>query len=194
MSGLRSKHGLGGWGLAAAFGLGLLGGVAPAQAQFFGSWDRRIAPPPEMIPEAVARHLNHSGFKVRQIWRNGRVFLVDANDQGGQPIRLVVDVANGSILQRYAMANPRGGLSDGGVFAHQPALAPLEGARPAARPRAQAPRVKPAPSEAMAAPAPVTEPPAPAQPVQPPVAAAAPAPAPIVGPGYANGVPINPLD
>ncbi len=181
--------------LAAALGLASIAGAVPAQAQFWGNWGySRVAPPPEMMPDTVVRGLNRAGYKVRQIRRKGGVFVVDVNEQGGRPLRLVVDVANGTILQRYAMANPRGGVSDAPALAHQPALAPAEGAPAAPKSRSPTPR-KPAPSKATVAPAPVLAPaPEQAAPEAPtPVTAAAP-PAPTVGPGYANGVPINPLD
>ena len=192
MGAVRSKHVWRGWALAAAVGFGLIAGGSPAQAQFFGSWGyRRMEPPPQIKAEAVVQRLSRSGFKVLQIRPNGGVFLVDAKDQSARLIRLVVDARDGAILQRYAMVNPRGGVgeSDAGAFA--PA-APAEGAPPAARPRSQGARVKPAPPEATVAAVPENAP----SPVQAPVTVAAPppAPAPLVGPGYANGVPINPLD
>lgn len=202
MSVLRSRYGCRGlWyrglGLAAVMGFGLIAGGAPAQAQFFGTWGyRRPEPPPQMTLDAVAQRLIRSGFRGLEIRRNGSVYLVDAHDQGGRPVRLVVDMKDGAILQKFALANPRTGGADGGVSPPQPGFAPP--ASPSvddARPRTQAPRAKPAPSAATITPAPEQAAPA----AQPPVAVAAPAagqpPAPPpVGPGYANGVPINPLD
>ncbi len=186
MGALRSIDFRGLLALAAALGFSLIAGVAPAQAQFFGSWGYgRVEPPPHMMAEAVVQRLSRSGLKVLQIRPNGGVFLVDVRDQSARMIRLVVDARDGAILQRYAMVDPRG-MTDGGAFAP----APGEGAPSALRPRPAAPRVKPAPSEATAAPAPEQAP----KPAPPPVAIVAPPPAPIVGPGYANGVPINPLD
>jgi len=170
--------------------------VAPAQAQFFGSWGyRRMEPPPQMMAGAVVQRLSRSGLKVLQIRNNGGVFLVDARDQGARLLRLVVDARDGAVLQRYAMVNPRGGMTDGGAFAPAPGFAPqapTPGEPSPARPRSKAPRVKPVPTEATVAPAPDPAP----KPVQLPVAVVAPqpSPAPMVGPGYANGVPINPLD
>ena len=196
MGAFRSKNFKGSLALAAALCLGLIAVAAPAQAQFFGSWGyRRMEPPPRMMAEAVVQRLSRSGFKVLQIQPNGGVFLVDARDQSARLIRLVVDARDGAILQRYAMANPRGGVTDGEAFAPAPGFAPGEGSPSLAKPR-PAPRAKPAPSEATVAPAPEQVP----TPAQPPVATtaaappAAPVPAPTVGPGYANGVPINPLD
>lgn len=142
---------------------------------------------------AVLQRLSRSGLKVLQIRPNRGVFLVDARDQSARLIRLVVDARDGAILQRYAMADPRGGLSDGGAFAPAPGFAPPvpgEGSPSLAKPRPAAPRAKPAPSEATVAPAREQVP----KIAPPPVAVAAPPPAPIIGPGYANGVPINPLD
>ena len=202
MSVLRSRYGCRGlWyrglGLAAVMGFGLIAGGAPAQAQFFGTWGyRRPEPPPQMTLDAVAQRLIRSGFRGLEIRRNGSVYLVDAHDQGGRPVRLVVDMKDGAILQKFALANPRTGGADGGVSPPQPGSAPP--ASPSvddARPRTQAPRAKPAPSAATITPAPEQAAPA----AQPPVAVAAPAAAqppapPPVGPGYANGVPINPLD
>ena len=193
MGAFRSKDFKGSLALAAALFFGLIASVAPAQAQFFGSWGyRRMEPPPQMMAEAVVQRLSRSGFKVLQIRPNGGVFLVDARDQSARLTRLVVDARDGAILQRYAMADPRGGVTDGGAFAPAPGFAPPApgDASSVAKPRPATPRVKPAPSEATVAPAP--------EQVPPPVAttAAAPpmVPAPMVGPGYANGVPINPLD
>ena len=182
--------------LAAALAFGLIAGGSSARAQFFGTWGyQRLSPPPQMMPETIVQRLSRSGFKVLQIRHNGGVFLVDARDQGARLLRLVVDARDGAILQRYAMANPRGGMTDGGALAPAPGFAPqapAPGEAASARARSQAPRVKPAPSEATVAPAPDPAP----KPLQPPVAVAAPQPsqAPLVGPGFANGVPINPLD
>ena len=207
MSVLRSRHwfrgpgfrgpGFRGLGLTAVMGFGLIAGGAPAQAQFFGTWGyRRPEPPPQMTLDAVAQRLIRSGFRGLEIRRNGGVYLVDARDQGGRPVRLVVDMKDAAILQKFALANPRKGGADAGVSPPQPGFAPpaspsVDGARP----RTQAPRAKQPPSAATITPAPEEAPPA----AQPPVAVAAPAlaqpPAPSpVGPGYANGVPINPLD
>jgi hypothetical protein len=166
-----------------------------------------------MTPEAVGQRLARAGFRSLQIRQNGNVYLVDANDKGGRPLRLVVDGKDGAILQRFALAAPRAGAQDGGVAPPAPGFAPqqgapAEGAPNGARPRPQTPaasRSKPAASEATAAPSPGAQ--DPSEPAaQPPLAAAAratpapapmpsPAPAPVlVGPGFANGVPINPLD
>ena len=194
MGAFRSKDFRGLLALTAALFFSPMAGLAPAQAQFFGSWGyRRMEPPPQMMAEAVVQRLSRSGFKVLQIRPNGGVFLVDARDPSARMIRLVVDARDGAILQRYAMVDPRGAMTDGGAFAPAPGFAPQtpgEGAPAAVRPRPAAPRVKPAPAEAKVAPAPEQAP----KPAPPPVAIAAPPPAPIVGPGYANGVPINPLD
>jgi len=194
MGAFRSKDFKSWLALTAALFFGLIASVAPAQAQFFGSWGyRRMEPPPQLTADAVLQRLSRSGLKVLQIRPNRGVFLVDARDQSARLIRLVVDARDGAILQRYAMADPRGGLSDGGAFAPAPGFAPPvpgEGSPSLAKPRPAAPRAKPAPSEATVAPAREQVP----KIAPPPVAVAAPPPAPIIGPGYANGVPINPLD
>ena len=182
-------------GRAALVVAALLACGAPAQAQFLGSWGyRRPEPPPPISPDVLAERLNRSGFRVYQIRRNAAVYLVDASDPGGRMLRLIVDSMDGTILQRFATANPQAGAPDGGVGAPQPGFAPADGASP--RPQTpQAPRARSAPSAATVTPAPEQAPP----PAQPPVAVMAPAPEPmpgpaLVGPGYANGVPINPLD
>lgn len=182
--------------LAAALACGIVAAGSSAQAQFSGTWGyQRLSPPPLMTSETVVQRLSRSGFKVLQIRNNGGVFLVDAKDQGARLLRLVIDARDGAILQRYAMVNPRGGMTDAGASAPAPGIAPqasTQGEPSPARPRSPTPRVKPAPAEAAVMFAPDPAP----KPVQPPVAVAPPppSPAPIVGPGYANGVPINPLD
>ncbi len=204
MSVFRSQHWLARFGFAAVLGLGLIAGAAPAQAQFFGSWGYRRPEPPQLSMDAVAQRLMRAGFKNLQFRLNGNVYLVDANDRGGRAVRLVVDVKDGTVLQRFAAVAPRTGGPDGAIGAPPPGYAPPPGASPEARPRQQGQggsRARPAPSEATVAPAPLSQP---QQPATPPVAAPAPSraeaplapiPAPVIaGPGYANGVPINPLD
>ncbi len=186
--------------LAAAF----FAGVAPAQAQFFGSWGfRNSQPPRQLSSQEMLQRLNRAGYRVSQLRMNGNVFLADVTDRAGQPLRLVISAIDAEILQRFAAIAPRVGGPDGGYSAPQPGFAPSAPgsgeAAPGMRPRAPVSRARPAPSEATIAPsaadAPAPAPPAmTAAPAAPP-RSAAPAPvAPMVGPGYANGVPINPLD
>ena len=100
--------------LAAA---GIAGGLlvtlaGSAQAQFFGWWgsppaygvpENAVIPPGEIYRIVAAR-----GYQVTGgLQRNGRVYLVDAVDQWGRALRLVVDAYQGDILQRFATAPPR---------------------------------------------------------------------------------------
>ncbi len=197
---MRSSRHL--WSLAAALSFAVIATAVPAQAQFWGNWGHSSMTPPEMMPQTVAQGLNRAGYKVRQIRRNGGVFVVDVADQGGRSLRLLIHPASGEILRRYAMANPRDGASDASGPSRQPALAPAEGAHTTQKARPQSSRAKPAPSQATITPAPLLAP-APAQEqatpeVPAPITAAGPAAAPAAPaaaqPGYANGVPINPLD
>ncbi len=206
MSASRSKHWVRGLALVAAFGAGPMVGSLPAQAQFSGFWGfLRSEPPPQLTLDALAKRLGGAGYRHLAIRMNGGVYLVDASDRSGKPVRLVVDVKDGTILQRFATLAPHMNAPDGGVASPGPGFAPSTGAptQPAlsgAKQRPQTPRVSPAPSAATVTPA--AAPPEPLQqPPQAPVVATAPpaeqppASAPVlVGPGYANGVPINPLD
>ena len=185
----------------------LFAGVAPAQAQFFGSWGFRISQPAPLLTwQEIGQRLNRAGYRVLQLRMNGNVFLADVNDRAGQPLRLVISATDAQILQRFAAIAPRAGGPDGGYSAPQPGFAPSAPgsgeAAPGMRPRAPAARARPSPSEATMAPSTPDAPNAPT--AAPPAMNAAPAavprpaaPAPIqpmVGPGFANGVPINPLD
>jgi len=185
----------------------LFAGVAPAQAQFFGSWGfRNSRPAPQLTPQEIVQRLSRAGYRVSQLRMNGNVFLADVNDRAGQPMRLVVSATDAEILQRFAAIAPRVGGPDGGYAAPQPGFAPSAPgsgeAAPGMRPRAPASRARPSPAEATMAPSTPDAPNAPT--AAPPAMTAAPAaasrpaaPAPIqpmVGPGFANGVPINPLD
>lgn len=196
------------WIFALALGFAVMAVNVPAQAQFFGTWGYPVAQPPELMPQTVAEQLKRAGYKVRRIERDHKMFIVDGADKAGRQVRLVVHPASGEILQRYAMVNPRGGASDASGAARAPAAVQPDGASPAHKPRPQGSRAKPAPSQATITPAAPTAPEQ-ARPEAPaPVAAAAPAPAPVPAPaaapqpapqptppaGYANGVPINPLD
>jgi len=184
----------------------LFAGVAPAQAQFFGLFGNRNSPPAQLTPQDVVQRLSRAGFRVVKPRLNGNVFLADANDRAGQPLRLVVNATDGAILQRFASTSPRAGGPDGGYSAPPPGFAPSAPgsgeAAPGMRPRAPAARARPAPSEATMAPSTPDAPNAPtaAPPAMTAAPAAAPRPAapapiqPMVGPGFANGVPINPLD
>ncbi len=184
----------------------LIAGAAPAQAQFFGFWGGGNHPPAQMTPQDIVQRLSRAGFRVSKMRPNGNVYLADVTDRAGQPLRLVVNAADGAILQRFATIAPRISGPDGGAPAPQPGFAPSppgsgEAAPSGMRPRPPTSRAKPSPSEATMAPAPASSN-GPAQ--APPVATAAPAAAPsppvtapmqpMVGPGFANGVPINPLD
>ena len=175
----------------------LLAGVAPAQAQFFGSWGFRTTQPPQQLtPQEILQRLSRAGYRVSQLRMNGNVFLADVIDRAGQSLRLVISATDAQILQRFASIAPRVGGPDGGYGAPQPGFAPSAPgageAAPGMRSRAPASRARPAPSETTIAPS------APdASTAAPPVVTVAPVPAPIqpmVGPGFANGVPINPLD
>ena len=192
--------------IALVFAAILFAGVAPAQAQFFGSWGfRNSRPAPQLTPQEMLQRLSHAGYRVSQLRMNGNVFLADVIDRAGQPLRLVISATDAEILQRFAAITPRTGGPDGGYSAPQPGYAPSAlgsaEAAPGMRPRAPASRTRLSPSEATMAP---STPDAPAPTTAPPAMTAAPAaaprpvaPAPIqpmVGPGFANGVPINPLD
>ena len=206
MSVLRSRCRIPRWDFTMRFGrialllaISLIAGAAPAQAQFFGLFgNRNTQPPAQLTPQDVVQRLSRAGFRVMKLRLNGTVFLADANDRAGQPLRLVVSATDGAILQRFASTNPRVGAPDGGLPPPQPGYAPsAPGAgetAPGMRPRAAAPRAKPAPAEATLAPAPTPAPaPSPTVTAAPPPLAPAPI-QPMVGPGFANGVPINPLD
>ncbi len=204
MSGLRSRYlisrldfGMRGRSVLLLLAVSLLLGVAPAQAQFFGSWGfRNNQSPPQLTPQDMLQRLGRAGYRVSQLRMKGNVFLADVTDRSGQPLRLVISAIDAEILQRFAAIAPRVGGPDGGYSAPQPGFAPSAPgageAAPGMRPRAPASRARPASSEATIAPstpdAPSAAPPAVPRP-------AAPAPIqPMVGPGFANGVPINPLD
>lgn len=187
--------------IALVLAFSCLAGLAPAQAQFLGLFGSSTnQPPAQLTPQELVQRLSRAGFRVVKLRSNGNVFLADVTDRAGQSLRLVVNATDGAILQRFATASPRLDGPNGGLPSPQPGFAPsspAEGeASSGARPRAPAARVKPAPSEATMAPmsgASAGQPPA-----APPVAAAPSAPPaplpPMVGPGFANGVPINPLD
>ena len=183
--------------IALALAFSWLAGLAPAQAQFLGLFGfSNTQPAAQLAPQDLVQRLGRAGFRVVKLRLNGNVFLADVTDRTGQPLRLVVNAHDGAILQRFATASPRMDGPNGG--SPSPGFAPsypVEGeASPGARPRAPAARARPAASEATLAPGAAVAAPA----VPPPVAAAPPAPPaplpPMVGPGFANGVPINPLD
>jgi hypothetical protein len=187
--------------IALALAFSWLAGLAPAQAQFLGLFGSSTTQPPaQLTPQELVQRLSRAGFRVVKLRSNGNVFLADVTDRGGQSMRLVVNATDGAILQRFATASPRMDGPNGGLPSPQPGFAPsypAEGeASAGARPRAPAARVKPAPSVATMVPTPGAS----SGPPQatPPVAAAPSAPpalvAPMVGSGFANGVPINPLD
>ena len=194
-------RGLSGWGFAAALGLLPLLALAhatPAQAQFLGNRSYGpIAPPPEMMPGAVTQRLSRAGYRVRWIKRRDGVFVVEASDRGGRPVRLVLDVAEGRILQRFAveMDGPAPG---------KPVAAPHKPRQPKPKPRPQPTPVSPVPAPApVAAPTPAPEQAAPevqeavpaaAPPVEQPPVEPSPVEPPPDGPGSADEVPINPLD
>ena len=211
MSGLRSRYliarldfGMRTRSVALIFAMSSLVGVVPAEAQFFGFPSfRHNQPPPQLTSQEMLQRLARAGYRVSQLRMNGNVFLADVTDRSGQPLRLVISAIDAEILQRFAAIAPRVGGPDGGYSAPQPGFAPsgpgAGEAAPGARPRAPAARARPAPSEATIAPSTpdgsTAAPPAiTAAPAAAPLSAA-PAPiAPMVGPGFANGVPINPLD
>jgi len=195
-------------GVALLLAVSLLVGVSPAKAQFFGFPSfQRNQPPPQLTPQEILQRLSRAGYRVAQLRINGNVFLADVNDRAGQPMRLVISATDAQILQRFAAIAPRVGGPDGGYSAPQPGVAPSAPpsgeAAPGMRPRASGSRARPAPSEATVAPSTPdvsNAPTAASAPVviaAPVVAAPPPAPStirPMVGPGFANGVPINPLD
>ena len=217
MSGLRSRFWISGiyfmmpaCAVALFLCVSLIAGAAPARAQFFGSWGfGRTQPPAQLAPQDIVQRLSRAGFRVLQLRANGSVFLADVTDRAGRPLRLVVNAVDGVILQRFATIAPRISGPEGGATAPQPGFAPSpsgsgDAAPSGMRPRSPVSRAKPSPSEATMAPPPIpssaTAPPPPPPPVvtaAPVAAAPPPAPVPIqpmVGPGFANGVPINPLD
>ena len=211
MSVLRSRYlipsldfGMRGRWIALVLAAALFSSVAPAQAQFFGSWGfRNSQPPRQLTAQDMLQRLNRAGYRVSQLRMNGNVFLADVTDRAGQPLRLVISAIDAEILQRFAAIAPRVGGPDGGYSAPQPGFAPSAPgageAAPGMRPRAPASRARPSPSEATMAPsapdAPTPAPPAITAAPAAPLRSSAPAPIPpTVGPGYANGVPINPLD
>jgi hypothetical protein len=227
----------------------------PAQAQW-GGWFGRggYAEQPAMPPGVLYRQLARQGYRATTAaQRRGDVVIVDVEDRYGQPMRLIVDAMDGSILQRFATGQPatasvygynadprpayraspetlpprRADLTPPGSF--EPA--PLRRAEPAperqhvpkpkvasrpssthpralpnpltpSEPPAEAPRepsvaampVEPAPKAKSAPtvrPAAVTAAPTPTEATPPPKTKTAPARS---KPGYANGVPINPLE
>ena len=193
--------------IALVLATALFASVAPAQAQFFGSWGfSNSRPAPQLTSQEMLQRLNRAGYRVSQLRMNGNVFLADVIDRTGQPLRLVISATDAEILQRFAAIAPRAGGPDGGYSAPPPGFAPSAPgsgeAAPGMRPRAPAARARPAPSEATMAPSTPDAPNAPtaAPPAMTAAPAAAPRPAapapiqPMVGPGFANGVPINPLD
>ena len=211
MSVLRSRFliprlgfGMRGRWIASILAAALLAGVAPAQAQFFGSWGFRSSQPPrQLTSQEMLQRLNRAGYRVSQLRMNGNVFLADVIDRAGQPLRLVISAIDAEILQRFAAIAPRAGGPDGGYSAPQPGFAPSAPgsgeAAPGMRPRAPASRARPSPSEATTVPAAPDAPTAApsaitAAPAAPPRSAPLAPVAPMVGPGFANGVPINPLD
>jgi len=205
-----------------------LASATPAKAQFFGIF-RAFQTPSTLSPEMVYRQLVRAGYQpIGQIQRNGRVYVASVYDPRRRQLRLVIDSAEGRILERYVVAARQ--VEEPAVSS--PALPPRtipsqppepktpakpkitrqepERAAPVRNPVA-APVIAPTPAHAPAAESTATvRPPAAQTPVAAapaaPVAAApttaparpapprAEAPAHAEGPGYANGVPINPLD
>ncbi len=213
MSGLRSRFWVSGIyfvmrarAMALFLCVSLIVGAAPARAQFFGSWGfGRTQPPAQLTPQDIVQRLSRAGFRVLQLRVNGSVFLADVTDRAGQPLRLVVNAVDGAILQRFATIAPRISGPEGGAPAPQPGFAPAppgsgEAAPSGMRPRPPVSRAKPSPSEATMAPPPIPSSAVASPPgvtAAPVAAASPPTPVPIqpmVGPGFANGVPINPLD
>jgi hypothetical protein len=223
---------------AAGIAAGLLVALmAPAQAQFL-SWlgfppangvPENAAIPPANIYRIVAAH----GYRVSgELQRNGGTYLVDAVDQRGRALRLVVDAYQGDILQRFATTPPRPPASipqpqsqanlypQYQSYPAYPDAAPPSQVTPGsgrkttddAR-RSQVKKTQTAARET-GTPTPESarpgrtrnsartdpEQPQPAVKAEPATAAVTPAPHPPAsvpktdGPGYANGVPINPLD
>jgi hypothetical protein len=234
-------------------GLAGFGAATPAHAQLFGGWFSYSYGPPEVAPGSVLIHrLARQGYRpTSALSRRGDVVVVDVVDRRGRPLRIIMSAADGSILQRFAMApqpQPQGlfGYSQDGepmpprVAAprarhHHPkpktasrtvppaTPAPITGApeapaaghhpsvdvsaRPATIEPVTPPPISRAPRPAGAGPAPTTnveaaraasstsaaapaaEPASPAP--KPPALKPKPGPD---RPGYANGVPINPLD
>ncbi len=172
-------------GLVAA-SLSLSAGPAPAQfMQLFGF--PSAEPPPPLPPDVVTSRLTRMGFKVVRLRRSPQGYVAEATDLAGQTFRLLVDPVDGSVLQHVALPNasvePRRGTIEGAP--------PGERAPPRSRTSPQQSAPQPKGSEANA-PATSSEPasqqaaPAPSKPAPPFV--------PKSGPGFANGVPINPLD
>ena len=102
------------WLPTAALAMGLAGALAPAQAQDFGGWGggwsggwgggswgnlRSVD-----IGQAVAQQ----GFRIiAPMRRAGPVFVADVLDRRGRRERLVVAAADGQILQRFYLDDPR---------------------------------------------------------------------------------------
>ena len=224
-SALRKLAGL---ALAAGTVIGL-GGTAQAQP-FFGFFTRGFSTPATLPPEAVYNHLVRYGYQpIGRIQRNGRVFVADVIDPRRRQLRLVINSADGAVLERYVVASRYGAVDEPRPVAPvQPEVRAPAKQKPEPRvatreppqervteqPRTQttvAPKVIRAPvpePKSVRAPAPTRNEPAVAE--VPAAAAEPPAPTPVVprreaaparpaaprteGPGYANGVPINPLD
>lgn len=176
--------------MAAVVAAGLTAFAAPAPAQFIQLFGFPSAePPPPLPPDVVAGRLTRMGFKVVRLRRSPQGYVAEATDLAGQTFRLLVDPVDGSVLQHVALPNasverePRRGSIE--------SAPPGERAPPRSRPSQQQSAQQPKGSEATAPaassePAPQQAAPAPAKPASPFV--------PKSGPGFANGVPINPLD
>ncbi len=204
--------------------LALMAGLtlpAPAHAQFFNwgvqpqPYEAQVTMPVEVIYQRIARQ----GYRVvRPLERNGRVLIADVIDRRGREVHLVIDARDGGILQSFANTG-RPQLSPPGLIpgARTPARQAREPSR--AKPARQTTASSPDPKEHSAQPdkkpsrLPSQMPSVPGQaekaapanpvansvasPVEKPVAPTAKAVEPAINgkkPGFANGVPINPLD
>lgn len=96
---------------ATAMALALGGALTPnsAQAQFFGGWDGGWgggwgSMGPGQIYESIAQR----GFRVYgPLRRNGSVYIADVIDRRGRHERLILAAADGEILQRFILDDPR---------------------------------------------------------------------------------------
>jgi hypothetical protein len=208
-------------GLVLAASAAMAAGSAQAQP-FFGYFGYRTYEVPSTLPpEAVYRQLVRVGYQpLGRIQRNGRVFIADVIDPRRRQLRLVIDSSDGTILERYMIAARAATSDEFGVSAplRQPDVRPPARRKPEPRtasriappdngadrnravPPVTGPEVIPAPIPQAAPVRPdratrsepsVAEVPATPAPRREQAPAAAPRGE---GPGYANGVPINPLE
>jgi hypothetical protein len=202
-----------GLGLIAATIIAGLSAGAPAQAQFFGFGAGPFSDVETAPPRMIERRLARQGYRLtRPLRLNGEVLLADTIDPDGRRMRLVVDAYSGSVLQRFVTSEaaperyanrsggydeprviqgPNSGYLENGSLAPSNALPAPKQLAPAARAPVEAPTAQSAPARVEQPNVSVSSADGPKAVERSPASKPA---ATTPKPGYANGVPINPLD